>query len=103
MPDDDYLPIPDKCAYSGCGLPRAEHTGWDNGVPRHGFEEPMPAVNPERIAGSFIETTWTCTHCGAGCDVWGVADNEWMECVACGKQSFVMVDFSTSQSEGSDT
>lgn len=90
--DTDYLPTPDACDYAGCGLPRAEHTGWVNGGPSHGdFKAPPRTINPTRIAGSFIETTWTCAHCGADCDVWGVADNEWMDCGSCGKSSYVMV------------
>ena len=89
--DELTLPPEDRCAGRGhpCGLTRAEHTGWMNGGPSHGFAPPAPRPRPERIASSSIVTEWTCTHCGAGCDVWGVADDEWMECGVCGKQSFV--------------
>lgn len=103
--DADLLPAEDRCVGSGgysCGLPEAKHTGWQNGGPNHAFRPPERRPRPERIAGSFIQTAWVCTHCGADCDVWGVADDEWMECGECGKQSYVSVDFSTPARAGAD-
>lgn len=85
------LPPADKCAgvtYQ-CGLPAAAHTGWENGGPNHAYVTPAPGPRPDRVASSSITTEWTCTHCGADCDVWGVADTEWMDCPECGKASFV--------------
>lgn len=85
------LPPADRCAGVGyhCCLPEARHVGWENGGPHHGFIAPRGAPRPDRIASSSITTAWVCTWCGAECDVWGVADNEWMECGKCGRQSFV--------------
>lgn len=91
MSDDLCLPPADACVGTGwpCGLPAAKHVGWAHGGPGHDFIAPNGAVRPERIAPSSITTEWTCTHCGAACDVWGVADGEWMECGECGRLSFV--------------
>ncbi len=87
--DDDFLPIPDACVHWGCGKPEAEHVGWRNGGPSHDYERAEPVPKPERVAGSHIETTWTCTHCGEACDVWGVAEG-WMDCPECGKGSYLV-------------
>jgi len=81
------LPAPDACAY--CGAGQAAHTSWQNGGPSHDFRSPEPGPRPDRIASAHIQTDWTCTHCGAECDVWGVAE-AWMECGVCGKQSYLV-------------
>lgn len=86
----DFAPVPDACTERGCRLTAAQHVGWKDGGPWHSFTPAKPQPKPERIADSFILTTWTCTHCGAQCDVWGVADREWMQCLECGKDSYVV-------------
>jgi hypothetical protein len=85
-----YLPARDACAHYLCGRPEATHVGFAAGGPAHPFEPPATQPQPERIASSFIQTEWTCTHCGAECDVWGVADAEWMECLECGGLSYLL-------------
>jgi hypothetical protein len=60
-----------------------------NGGPNHDFAAPDPVPRPDRVAGSFIQTQWTCTHCDEENDVWGVADLEWMECAKCGGMSYL--------------
>lgn len=87
--DDDLLPLEDACAYHGCALPKAAHVAWIDGGPRHTFAEQGRKPRPERITGCHIQTDWTCTHCGADCDVWGAAEG-WMECADCGRDSYLI-------------
>lgn len=91
MKDDDLLPPEDCCAGNGypCGKRRAEHVGFQNGGPSHEYREPEGKPNPARYVSAHIQTEWTCSHCGAECDVWGEA-TEWMECSKCGRYSFLV-------------
>lgn len=87
--DDDFLPPEDRCVYAYCQKSRAAHVGWKAGGPFHEFEEPNRGPKPERCVSAHIQTEWTCSHCGAECDVWGVAE-EWMECDKCGRYSYLI-------------
>lgn len=79
-PDDaDLLPAVDVCHHPFCGRPRADHTRTDVA---HPFAEPRRRPRPERIVEAHIVTSWTCSHCGAHNDVWGIADG-WMDCPEC--------------------
>lgn len=99
MPTEDVtLPPADRCAQ--CSRAEIEHAIlWIDGGPGHTFVVPEVAPRPEHVVSCHIQTEWTCSHCGADNDVWGLAADEWMECSHCGGQSFLFPFMTTAASE----
>lgn len=85
------------CAVHGCGRPREEHRedfmDLRDEVIDHDFAEASPRPYNHEVTPAMITTEWHCHACGAHNDVWGTgADEGYMQCGACGAQSWLVFD-----------